>query len=72
MNDYSVDMVNYAVDQKPNEFTTAFNAAMHQKVTDMVAAAKQQLAQGYLSNEQSEQEQENSEEISDEDTETNT
>ena len=45
---------------------------MHQKVSDMVAAAKQQLAQGYLSSEQSEQEQENSEENSDEDTETNT
>ena len=64
MTDYSIDMTNYAIDQKPNEFAAAFNAAMQQKVSDLVAAAKQEIAQGYLSTGQSEQEQENSEVVS--------
>ena len=36
MPDYSVDMINYVVDQKPNEFVNSFNAQMQQKVTDII------------------------------------
>ena len=40
MPDYSVDMINFVVDQKPNEFVNSFNAQMQQKVTDIITGNK--------------------------------
>ena len=73
MPDYSVDMINYVVDQKPNEFVNSFNAQMQQKVTDIITGYKTELAKSYLApKEEPEDEQQETEVTSDEDSETNT
>lgn len=73
MSDYTVDMIKYVVDQKPNEFVNSFNAQMQQKVTDIITGYKDELARGYLSPEvEPEEEQQETEVTSDEDSETNT
>lgn len=73
MPDYSVDMINFVVDQKPNEFVNSFNAQMHQKVTDIITGYKQELAKSYLTPEEEPQEEQQETEVpSDEDSEANT
>ena len=72
MPDYSVDMINFVVDQKPNEFVNSFNAQMQQKVTDIITGYKTELAKGYLAPKEPEEEQQETEVTSDEDSETNT
>jgi hypothetical protein len=72
MPDYSVDMINFVVDQKPNEFVNSFNAQMQQKVTDIVTGYKAELAKGYLAPKEPKEEQQETEVTSDEDSETNT
>lgn len=73
MPDYSVDMINYVVDQKPNEFVNSFNAQMQQKVTDIITGYKAELAKGYLSPElEPEEEQQETEVTSDENSEAST
>ena len=73
MPDYSVDMINFVVDQKPNEFVNSFNAQMQQKVTDIITGYKAELAKSYLAPaEESEEEQPETEVTSDEDSEAST
>lgn len=72
MPDYSVDMINFVVDQKPNEFVNSFNAQMQQKVTDIITGYKTELAKGYLAPKEPKEEQQETEVTSDEDSETNT
>lgn len=74
MPDYSIDMIKYAADQKPNDFVNAFNSMMHTKVHDAIAAYKVELQKSYMgSKEQSEPEevQPEAEESTDENAETN-
>lgn len=73
MPDYTVDMINYVVDQKPNEFVNSFNAQMQQKVTDLITGYKQELAKSYLApKEEPQEEQPETEVTSDEDSEAST
>jgi hypothetical protein len=68
MPDYSVDMINFVVDQKPNEFVNSFNAQMQQKVTDIITGYKAELAKSYLApTEESEEEEQENEVTPDED-----
>lgn len=72
MADYSVDMINFVVDQKPNEFVDSFNAQMQQKVSDLVNGYKTELAKSYLAPKQEPEEQLETEVTSDEDSEAST
>lgn len=68
MPNYSIDMMNYVVDQKPNEFVNSFNAQMQQKVADLIGGYKEELAKSYLA---PKEEQPETEVTSDEDSEAN-
>ena len=68
MPNYSIDMMNYVVDQKPNEFVNSFNAQMQQKVADLIGGYKEELAKSYLA---PKEEQLETEVTSDEDSEAN-
>lgn len=39
-----LDMIQYAVDNKPVDFTTTFNSLMSQKVIDAIDAKRQEIA----------------------------
>lgn len=73
MPDYSVDMINFVVDQKPNEFVNSFNAQMQQKVADLIGGYKEELAKSYLApKDEPAEEQLETEVTSDEDSEAST
>lgn len=61
MPDYSIDMINYAVDQKPNDFVKAFNDQMHAKVVDVITKYKEEIAKSYFNSEDEKDQQQDSE-----------
>jgi len=64
------DMISAARAESPSDFETAFNSLVVDRVVYVVDAAKQHVAQNYLSAEEESSEEEN-EESSDENTEAN-
>lgn len=70
-------MISATIDNKPNDFQTAFNAAMLAKIKDVVDVKRTEIAQNYLNDQQDQEdtEQEDTEqeeEETDEDSQTAT
>lgn len=60
----TMDLVNYAVENKPDQFRTAFNELIAGRIAAAVEVRKQEVAQNYLSDDEVE-EDESTEEVTD-------
>lgn len=55
MSDYStLDLVNFAAENKPDQFRSAFNELIADKIANAIEARKQEVAQNYLSDDDEE------------------
>lgn len=53
MSEYStLDLVNYAIDKQPDQFRTAFNELIADKIANAIEARKQEMASTYLSDDE--------------------
>lgn len=53
MSEYStLDLVNYAIDKQPDQFRTAFNELIADKIANAIEARKQEIASTYLSDDE--------------------
>lgn len=55
MSDYStLDLVNFAAQSQPDQFRSAFNELIADKIANAIEARKQEIAQNYLSDDEEE------------------
>lgn len=54
MSEHLDTMINATIEQKPGEFATSFDAEMAERTAAALEARKQELAQGYLEDEEAE------------------
>lgn len=66
------DMISAARAESPSDFETAFNSLVVDRVADVVDAAKQYVAQNYLSTEEEQSSEEENEDTPNENSEANT